>query len=94
MAREEVIDFFNKKGIIGKNVLINIDYSHLIGIKRLLCKQYLVNNVYKGHGDPVDILSKDNPSTFSDIEETVFDEGLFASTDPYYLAHKKQSISE
>lgn len=56
-----------KKGISGKNVLINIDPSHLMGMKRLIFKSYLKTHVYKGQGDPVDILAKENPIEFTKI---------------------------
>jgi hypothetical protein len=40
----------NKKAIQGKTVLINIDPSHLMGMKRILCKTYMNEHIYKGIG--------------------------------------------
>jgi len=37
-----------KKGIEGKTILINIDPSHVMGMKRMLFKTYLKEHVYKG----------------------------------------------
>ena len=74
-----------KKDIKSKNVLVNIDGSHIMGMKRLLCKNHLNKNVYKGHGEPVDILAKSNPVEFTRVEELIFDQHIFSNTDPYFL---------
>jgi hypothetical protein len=42
-------------------------------------------NVYKGNSDPVDILKKQNPSSFVAPEELVLDQGTFALTDPIFI---------
>jgi hypothetical protein len=57
-----------QRDIQNKNVLVNIDASHLMGIKRIVARQYLSKNVYKGNGDPVDILTKTNPSKFISLD--------------------------
>jgi hypothetical protein len=41
VSRAEAISFMTKKNIVNKSVLLNIDQSHLIGMKRLLSKNYL-----------------------------------------------------
>ncbi len=74
-----------KKDIKAKNVLVNIDGSHIMGMKRLLCKNHLNTNVYKGYGEPVDILAKSNPVKFTKVEELIFDQNIFSNTDPYFL---------
>lgn len=38
--------------------MLNIDSSHLLGIKRLISLQYMNTNIYKGNGEAVDILQK------------------------------------
>ena len=39
-----------EKTIQNKTVLINIDPTHLVGMKRLFAKNYLKKEVYKGIG--------------------------------------------
>jgi hypothetical protein len=62
VSRDEATEFMKKKGIINKKVLVNVDPSHAMGIRRILVKQFMETNVYKGHGEPLDVLTKDNPS--------------------------------
>lgn len=57
-------DFFHSKDIKNKAVLINVDPSHLIGIKRNLALQYMNTNIYKGQSEPLDVLTKRNPASF------------------------------
>jgi hypothetical protein len=84
LSREYVQDFFNKKDIKNKAVLVNVDPSHLMGIKRHISLQYLNTNVYKGNSDPLDILKKHNPATFVSMEELMFDANIFVMTDPFF----------
>ena len=47
-----------KKGITNKKVLVNVDSSHMMGMKRVTARDYLEKNVYKGYGEPTNILTK------------------------------------
>lgn len=47
-------------------------------------------NVYKGNSDAVDILEKRNPTTFVSHEELLFNERVFAMTDPIFLEKAKE----
>lgn len=62
VSRAEATEFMKKKGITKKKVLVNVDSSHVIGMRRSLAKNYMEVNVYKGQGESPDILSKDNPN--------------------------------
>jgi hypothetical protein len=79
-----VQDFFHKKDIKNKAVLINIDPSHLMGIKRNVALQYMNANVYKGNSEPLDVLKKSNPASFVSMDELTFDSNIFAITDPLF----------
>ena len=68
LSRETVQAFFEKHDIKKKIVLINVDSSHLMGMRRLLIRQHFEKNVYKGQGSPVDELAKHNPSIFIDFK--------------------------
>lgn len=46
----------------GSKIVLNIDPSHLIGIKRLMAKNHLEQNVYKGISEPENFYTKVNPS--------------------------------
>lgn len=52
------MNFFTSKNIKNKNVLVFVDGSHEIGIKRLISRQHYEKNIYQGYGEPVDILTK------------------------------------
>lgn len=41
VTREEATEFMKKKGITKKKVLVNVDPSHAIGMRRSLVKQYV-----------------------------------------------------
>jgi len=49
VEKNKIESFFEEKNISNKNILINVDHSHLIGMKRLVIGEYLEQNVYKGH---------------------------------------------
>lgn len=83
-----------QRDIKNKNVLINIDASHLMGIKRIVARQFFAKNVYKGKGEPVDILTKANPSQFVSLDEISFNEQYFIGTDPTYLEKAKTDLPQ
>lgn len=54
----------------------------------------MTKNVYKGQGEPVDILTKANPSQFTNLEEIRFIEQYFMGTDPAYLEKAKSDLPQ
>ena len=61
LPREVIKAFFEKNSIKNQTVLINVEASHMMGMSRLMTKQYMVDNIYKGKEEPVDELTKLNP---------------------------------
>ena len=49
ITREAALEFFEEKNIKNKVVLVNVDSSHLLGMKRLISLENLNANVYKGN---------------------------------------------
>ena len=93
VSREAVQDIFDSEEIKNKNVLLNVDSSHLLGMRRAVSLEYMDQNVYKGNSDPVDILNKRNPSKSITIDELALDQGVFAFTDPIFIQKaRKDSV--
>ena len=67
VSRDQATAFLTSKNITGKNVMVFVDASHTIGMKRLLIRYHYEKNIYKGHGEPVDVLTKENPTNFTEL---------------------------
>ena len=90
LSREQVQTFFESRKIRDQTVLVSAEGSHLRGMRRLLIREPMVKNVYKGRGEPLDALTKDNPMIPVDLDELKFEEHIFVQCDPAYLAEARR----
>lgn len=66
-------------------MIMDVDSSHLLGVRRMLILEHLKKNVYKEIEQPIESLSQSNPQYQMKMQEIFFDDDVFFMTDPKFV---------